>query len=159
MVGFLNKSSCKRLCVAAGVKRESIEIHEILSSFLYKYLQLLLKRLILLVKYNEKKTVSISDVVFISKICKDYKTLIIPIQNEYTILTTFILKNSFRQLINNIVKEQTKNEDYNIRFEKNVPILLQYLSEQYIIQYIKTCYKFTVMSKRDTLLSRDLLQF
>jgi len=163
-----NRNACKRLSFIAGIERESNEICDLIMENVDKYLYKLLDKLITLILYSDRKTITVNDIRFIHTIDNNYPNIIIPnnfskfiknytndkdihnINHSYAIYT---LKTPFQNLVKAHLK-RIASED--IRIGKDVLIVLQNITEQFIINILKQAYLFTQLSKRETLLIRDI---
>jgi histone H3/H4 len=160
----LNKNACKRLCRAAGIPRASNDIQDIINVICNKFLKITLARLVQLVLYTNKKTIILDDIKFLSNICPDHpkivmasnfnKKILMTIKKDIIYYKIYTLKGSFNIMIRELLYEISNNKD--IRFGKDVVIVLQHLTEQYIITILKSCHIHMKQNNRDTLLVKDI---
>jgi histone H3/H4 len=150
-----NKSACKRLNIAAGVERSSTELPKFISKIVDEYISSLLEKLINIANFAGRKTIVLQDVTILGKLSNKYKIIICP--NNYSILvktnteySLFTVKKPFEQKVRSII------EPFQLRMGKNVILLLQNMTEQYIITIIQKANIFTKNSQRDTLLPKDI---
>jgi histone H3/H4 len=161
---IFNKNSCKRLCRAAGIQRASNDIEDIINITCNKFLKITLARLVQLILYINKKTITIDDIKFLSYVCPDHPKIALSANfNKKFIMTTkkqpkfyilYTLKGPFELMLRKLLVETCNTDD--IRFEKGVVILLQHITEQYLITILTSCAIHMEQNNRDTLLVKDI---
>ena len=169
-----NKNACKRLSIIAGLSRENNEITNIINKLVYKYVHGIIHSLLQIISYCDKKTITVADVKLLmsiknvgditSIVCVDDLSKLMHIKTKQTDLfhildgkskgyNIFTLKSPFNNLIKGICKEILNNESNIPHIGKNVNVLLQSLTENYIIMVMN---RGTAGISRETLLLRDI---
>ena len=163
-----NKNACKRLSIIAGIDRESNKILNIIDEIVNTFLVKILRRVINVVIFSGRKTITIEDLQFLHLLCSEYPPIVCP-TNLYKLLTMckdtndvlskkegytlFTLKKPFDQLVRKIVRELFTQE---IRISKNVSLLLQTMTEHHVITIMNRARTYISRENRDTLLLRDI---
>lgn len=163
-----NKNACKRLSIISGVSRENKDITSIINEIVYTFLDKIIYNLIQIINYCGRRTISVNDVKFLFKMTKGYhvicsenfhklvtmcsrkKELISVLKKEY-FGCVYTLRTPFNKLINDICKSYCEDPPH---IGKNVAILLQTITEDFIIRIMNRATNF--MYNRDTLLTRDI---
>jgi len=160
-----NINACKRLSIIAGITRENKQVTNIINEIVNNYITIIIHNLLDIIVFCGRKTITVDDIKFLCNIrntpsiissdninfksCIQQKDLIL-VNKSYNIYT---LKKPFINLINNIIKDYLGQN--NFRIGKNVHLILQNMTEHYIIEIMKKAHYF-IMNERETLLPRDI---
>lgn len=147
-----NKNASKRLSIVAGIDRTSRDILYEINYITIEYIETYLKRLINILVFANRKTVTVDDMCILPYICKEYPHIIC--SNTLSLKKDIIhtLHKPFEDMVRDIIK--TTNPE--IRLGKNTVILLQNLAENYIVKLMRTGSLFMKSDRRDTLLPKDI---
>lgn len=163
-----NKNACKRLSIIAGINRESSKVVDIVDQIVQTFLVKTLRRVINVVIFSGRKTITVDDLRFLSHVCPDQLQIACPqslskmmsmckdtnrVMSGKEGYALFTLKKPFEQLIRKITRELCTDE---IRIGKNVSLLLQTMTEHHVITIMNRAATYTARSGRETLLPRDI---
>lgn len=161
-----NKNACKRLSIVAGIERESKDVMVYVNILTSEYLETLLYRITQIISLSSKKTINVNDIKFLSVICQEYPQVACPesftklvqvyidsdLVREGGSFALYTLKKPFETFVRDVLARL--NPD--LRFGKNSLLLIQYLTEQYIISLMRNANVFMKLDNRDTLFAKDL---
>ena len=165
-----NKNSSKRLCFIAGIQRESSDIIEEINNIAESYIKNIIKKTQYICFLSNKKTILISDICFLSQIddtipkiiysdklgsfikTRMKKNDIIDVIEGNKGYNVFTVKNSFNIIVKKILDENNSS----IKLGKNVLILIQNLTEQYIIKLLNISFNIMKRNNRHTVLLKDI---
>lgn len=146
-----NKNACKRLCSVVNIKRESNDIHIIINNIVNNYITNIIKAICKIVSFCGRKTITKDDINIFHKIHNInliYPDNISKIFNSNTnsqkviesnrYYSLYTLKKPFDNMIRNIINDIHSE----LCVGKDVIILLQSITEDYIINILKKSYVY-----------------
>ena len=163
----LVKPRIKNLCTKAGIKQVNSLIYEEVRGITKVFLEEYLEKILKVLDYYNKTTVSVNHVQLVSKRhmllytkkipkCKDSKKIQICLEFS---------KAPFHRLLQEIAKDIVKYDGIfrfsslyskNIRFEQEAYDLIQYYTEQYLLHLLRDAHMVMITAKRDTVYPKDL---
>lgn len=130
---LLNKNIVKKMTSTVGIKRQSSVVPELIDKIAREYLILLLQRLLIIIQFVARKTITIADLHFLPKICGDYSKFVFPLDVKN--FNNFTLKKPFKKFVR-------RNLPNDIRLEVDSVPMLQTICERYILLILESASVF-----------------
>jgi len=166
-----NKNSSKRLSIIAGINRESSDVIEIINTIAETYIHNIIKKTKHILIFTTKKTLSTTDIGILAEldntfpqiICNDSLNELMEtrmtnndlhdVLNGEKSYNIYTVKKSFNNLVRKIIAIEFNEK---IKIGKNVIVLLQNMTEQFIIILMNNALDIMNYNKHDTLVAKDI---